>query len=561
MDRFWERSYPPGVEIPTEYPKITVPELLEEAATKYSDRAAIIFEENIISYCQLLTMSRKLVDSLAGLGVGQGDRVALFMNNCPQFVISLFAVLRLGAIVVNNISPMCVERELEAIFRDNEVRTAIVDTSLWPKLASIQPKLPLRSVIFTHQTDLASPLLSGRSDTVPKVDLRANSFLSLLNGKSNGASILCQQDDVALFQLTGGSTGLPKAAMLTHRNLMSNVHQARSHLAGLQDSWEVSLANMPFIHIYGVTVGVLRALSNGWTIIIMPSFSVRGVLDMMTRYPITILHSVPILFSGLIDHLEKDTEGHYDFSKIKVAGCGAAPLPEKVFLRFCELTGVEVCQGYGLTENAPVVCSNHVNGPKKAGSVGPPLPGIDIKIVDPDDDRRELPIGETGELLVKGPQVMKGYYNQAEETAQTLRGGYLHTGDMAYMDHDGYVFLSGRKKDMVISGGYNIYPAEVDEVIMTHPKVADVCSIGIPDEYRGEVFKAYVVLRSGQQATAEEIVDYCKANLSKYKVPYRVELRKSLPRDQVAKVRRETLRREYLERYGVEHHESRWKIF
>jgi long-chain acyl-CoA synthetase len=349
--------------------------------------------------------------------------------------------------------------------------------------------------------------------------------------------------------------------MLKHCNIVANIHQSQCHLGELHKSWEVSLANMPFIHIYGVTIGVFRALANGWTVVIMPAFSVRGVLEKLKRHPITILHSVPILFSGLVDHLEKDVSGRSAFRSLKIAGCGSAPLPAKVFQRFLELTGVELCQGYGLTENSPVVCSNPIQGVKKPGSVGTPLPGIDVKIVDPNDGERELPLGETGELLVKGPQVMAGYYNRPEETARTLKGGYLYTGDMAYMDEDGYVYIAGRKKDMVISAGYNIYPSEIDDVLLKHPDVGDACTIGIPDEYRGEVLKSYVVLKPGSAIGEDSIVDYCKANLSKYKVPYRVEIRSSLPRDQVAKVRRETLRREYLGQHVEAQQPSEWLVF
>jgi long-chain acyl-CoA synthetase len=349
--------------------------------------------------------------------------------------------------------------------------------------------------------------------------------------------------------------------MLTHGNLIANVTQSRVYLEDLADTWQVLLPNMPFIHIYGVTCGVLNACACGWTTIIMTRFSVRATIDYLSRYPVSIINSVPILFAGLIDHLEKDPSLSQSFDNLKLAGCGSAPLPENVFKKFFSLTGVELCQGYGLTESSPVVCSSPVKGIKKAGSVGIPYPGVEVKIVNPDDHSRIMDPGQPGDLLVKGPQVMKGYYNQAEETADALAEGYLHTGDIAFQDEDGYVFLIGRKKDMVISGGYNIYPAEIDDVILTNPHVSDTCTIGVPHPDRGEVLKSYVVPKPDSELSEQDVLDYCTHNLSKFKVPFYAEIRSSLPRDQVQKVCRVTLLNEHLNDESHQTGQSDWRIF
>ena len=449
------RLHTPGISEPIDdYPEIMIPGLLEKTAALHPDRPAFLFEENVISYNQLLTMSLNMAASLGRLGIKKGDRVALFMNNCPQFVISIFAISRIGGIIVNNISPMYVVRELESIFLKNDVDAVIVEPTLWKGLEPFIEKLPIRLAVFSDQLDLARPVLPGRSYDIPDTKIQAVHFLELIG--ETAPEIKPDQwsypepDDIAFFQLTGGTTGHPKAAILTHRNLIANVTQAKAYLGELGRSWQVLLPNMPFSHIYGVTCGVLNACASGWTTLIMTRFSVTDTLAYLSRYPVTILNSVPIIFSGLIEHLEKDSHLESCFSYLKMAGCGSAPLPESIFQRFRELTGVELCQGYGLTESSPVVCSTPVLGVKKAGSVGLPYPGVQVKIVDPSNHLVEMKTGASGELLVKGPQVMRGYYKNPEATQKALSGGYLHTGDIAFIDGDGYVYLIGRKERLMM---------------------------------------------------------------------------------------------------------------
>lgn len=563
MKHFWEKNYDADVFIPHDYPQVTIPALLDITAARYPRRTAIIFEGREISYAALQRQINQVAGVLEKRGVGKGSRVALIMSNCPQVIVGFFAVLRLGGIIVNNISPMSTSREIASIFDEYDIKTAFVETAYLDKVLAVRDRIPLTTLILVEPPDDADAPSGAALSALPETGtIQSYAYRTLANSGFDAGADRSNPGETALFQITGGSSGVLKAAMLTHGNLTANTHQSRCHLGQLRDSHEMSLANMPFIHIYGVTIGFLRPLACGWTVVIMKNFSVRRSMDVIAAHPVTVVHSVPIFYSGISDQLEKTAaDERLDFSGIKIAGCGSAPLPEIVFNRFRALTGLEICQGYGLTENAPVAASNPLRGVKKPGSVGMPLPGVDIRILDTDENGKEMPLGKHGEICISGPQVMSGYYNQPGETASTLENGYLHTGDIGFMDTDGYVFISGRKKDMIISSGYNIYPSEIDALVLRHPEVADVCTIGIPDAYRGEALKAYVVLRPGRQCSENEIIDYCKQNIAKFKVPYQVEFRTSLPRDPVAKIRRNALRQEYLQLNNDPQSNLAWHIF
>ncbi|MCX5906487.1 MAG: long-chain fatty acid--CoA ligase, partial [Deltaproteobacteria bacterium] len=348
-------------------------------------------------------------------------------------------------------------------------------------------------------------------------------------------------DEVALLQYTGGTTGFSKGAMLTHYNLVSDVIQCVSWNQGAHKGKERMLAVLPFFHVYGMTVAMNEAIYLAATIILLPRFQIDDTLEAINAYQPTRFPGVPTMYIAIINHPRVK---EYNISSIKVCSSGSAPMPIEALKRFEELTGGKISEGYGLTEASPVTHSNPFSGQRKIGSIGLPRPDTDAKIVDLETGEKDLPPGQEGELCIRGPQVMKGYWNRPEETVKSLRNGWLYTGDIARMDEEGYFYIVDRKKDMIICGGYNVYPREVEEVLYQHPKIQEACAVGVPDPYRGETVKAFVVLKEKEQATPEEIIAYCQKNMAKYKAPTMVEFRKELPKSHVGKVLRKILREE-----------------
>ena len=538
MNRPWFASYEQGVPHDLDVPDVLLPAILEKTAAAYPDNPAVIFHDRTILYREIQERTASLAAGLAGIGVRKGERVAIMLPNCPQYIEAFYAILKIGGIVVNT-NPMYVERELERQLRDAGAETILALRDFFPRLRAVQERTPLKNIILTDLDDAFTPRvgpgLRNDPETIEYAGLlQRGSRLPLPN-------VPCDPEEVALLQYTGGTTGVSKGAMLTHRNLIANVLQSVTWDRRAQKGGERMLTVLPFFHTYGITSCINASIYQAATIILLSRFEVNEVLDAIDRYQPTRMAGVPTMYIALASHPRIRESG---ISSIKVFSCGSAPFPMEAFKKFEELTAGKISEGYGLTEASPLAIANPPFGRRKAGSIGIPRPATDAKIVDLETGEKILPPGVEGELCLRGPQVMKGYWNRPEETAQTLRGGWLYTGDIARMDEDGYFFLVDRKKDMIICGGYNVYPRDVEEVLYQNPKIQEACVLGAPDPYRGETVKAFVVLKEGQESRAEEIIEFCRQNLARYKVPTLVEFRRELPKSHVGKILRKTLREE-----------------
>jgi len=540
MERPWLRFYEDGVPPNIEYPRIPLYQVLDDTAREFPSLDAVIFQGRGIKYRELAGWTRDLASGLHQIGIKRGQRVAIMLPNCPQYIVAYYAILKLGGVVVN-VNPMYVERELEFQLNDAGAQTILAARDLLPRLEAVKGKTPLKTVILTDPDEHVGK--EGSMGQRKSAGTEALEYADLLKkGKSQGPPILSiDPDEVALLQYTGGTTGFSKGAMLTHYNLVSDVVQCVSWNVGAQKGEERMLAVLPFFHVYGMTVTMNEAIYLAATIILLPRFQVDDCLEAINKYQPTRFPGVPTMYIGIINHPRVK---EYNISSIKVCSSGSAPLPVEALRRFEELTGGKISEGYGLTEASPVTHANPFSGKRKVGSIGLPRPDTDAKVVDLETGEKDLPPGEEGELCIRGPQVMKGYWNRPEETAKTLRNGWLYTGDIAKMDEEGYFYIVDRKKDMIICGGFNVYPREVEEALYLNPKILEAAVLGVPDPYRGETVKAFVVLKPGEKPTAEEIIEFCRQNLARFKVPTQVEFRKELPKSHVGKVLRKVLREE-----------------
>jgi long-chain acyl-CoA synthetase len=553
MDRVWYKHYDPRISRSLEYPDECLPLALQKNALSLADTIATEFFGARLTYATLWHQILRFANALSQLGLKPGDKVAIMLPNCPQAIIAYYATLWLGGVVVMT-NPLYVEREMEFQWGDAEAAFAIVLDHLYPKVAKILPHLRIQKVIVTSIGDYLPRLLrflyplKARQKklftAVPYSD-RVQSFSRLIRkAKPHPLPFSGGLDDLAALQYTGGTTGTPKGVMLSHRNLLANVVQLDAWVPDLRRGEERFLAILPFFHVFGMTVAMNLTLYTGCTAIIVPRFEIKEFLGLLKKTRPTLFPGVPSIFVAIVGDPKVLS---YDLSSIRLCITGSAPMPVEVLRRFEELTGCVILEGYGLSEASPVTHANPIGGERKVGSIGIALSDTDCRIVDLDLGVEEKPIGEVGELLVRGPQVMQGYWNLPQETADALREGWLYTGDIARMDEDGYVFIVDRKKDMIISCGYNIYPREIDEVLYEHPKVLDAVAIGVPDLYRGETVKAFIVLKPGESVTEEEIIQFSKTRLAAYKAPRAIEFRQSLPKSMVGKVFRKELRQEMLQ--------------
>ena len=555
----WLDNYPPGVPEHVELPKASLAGLLEDAARDFPHAPALHFEGRTISYAQLDQQARRFSGVLAGLGVGRGTKGGLILPNCPQAVVALFGALRLGATVVQN-NPLYTERELGHQLADAGVEVLVCLDLTYERVKALRSRTSIREVIVTSVLDELSGLKRRLAPYTKKGKAASASI-----GKDEpvrrwrdalasapAAPELVEVDadhDLALLQYTGGTTGVSKGVMLSHANLRSNVEQVRAWFPDADPGREVMMAVLPFFHVYGLTVCLLLGLRLGAALVLLPRFDLDGVLAAVDKYRPTLFPGVPTMYVAINNAVEK---GGHDLSSIKACLSGAAALPLEVAERFERFSGGRLVEGYGLSESSPVAIANPIYGKRKAGTIGMPIPDTLARVADPDDPSLTMPAGEKGELALAGPQVMQGYWNRADETAQVLRDGWLLTGDMAVMDEEGYFSIVDRKKELIIAGGYNIYPREVEEVLYEHPKILEVCVAGVPDSYRGEIVKAFVVLRSGEQASTEEIREFAKTRLAAYKVPRAVEFRDELPKTLIGKVLRRALVEEELAKQKAE---------
>lgn len=554
----WIASYPPEIAPSLEYPRVPLTHYLEQAAAEYPDNFALNFMGRRITYRELLTLSYQFAHALIRRGVKKGDRVALMLPNSPQTVIAYYGALFAGATVVMT-NPLYTERELTHQLNDSGAETIVTLDLLYQRVMKVKPATPLKRLMITSVGDflpflkkLFYPIVQRKQGHRPQVEYGPNveSFVAVLK-ESAVTPIQVEIDpekDLALLQYTGGTTGVAKGVMLTHSNLIANATQCQAVLYKLKKGRERILGALPLFHVYGMTTVMNKGISLAAEIILVPKFDVKQILDLIDKWKPTVFPGAPTMYIALINHPDLKK---YDLSSIEVCVSGSAPLPVEVQHRFEELTGGKLVEGYGLTEASPVTHSNPIWGHRVSGSIGLPWPDTDCRIVDPATGE-EMPQGEIGELAVKGPQVMQGYWNRPEETAAVLRDGWLLTGDMAYLDEKGYFYIVDRKKDMIIAGGFNIYPREVEEVLFEHPAIQEAAVIGVPDPYRGETVKAFIVLKQGQQVQEEELERHCRERLAAYKIPRLYEFRTELPKTMVGKVLRRQLQEEDKQRREAE---------
>jgi long-chain acyl-CoA synthetase len=555
-DRPWLKHYDEGVPQTVDYPDVPLFALLEETGKKYPDSACTIFKGARISYQEMNRLTDRLAAGLASLGVQKGDRVGIFMPNTPQFVIAYFAILKLGGVVVAT-NPLYSEREIEHQLNDAGVEVMVVMSNFYNLIKKVQPNTKLRKLVVTNLKETLPGLLrflftltrekkGGFRVTLAQGDVWMQDLITRYN-PTDRPKVDVTADDVALFQYSGGTTGISKAAVATHRNLVANAMQIKSWMVDVQEGKEIVLMGIPLFHVYGMVAGLMFAMASGASMVMVPNpRDLKDVMSNIQIYGATIFPGVPTLYNAINNHPDV-IAGKYNLSSVRVCISGSAPLLRETKEKFEALTGGTVFEGYGLSEAPTATHCNPLKGENRTGSIGLPLPDVDARIISLDDGVTVLPQGEIGELVLKGPQVMKGYHNMPTETENVLRDGWLYTGDIAYMDEDGYFYIVDRKKELIKPGGYQVWPREVEEVIMEHPKVLEVGVAGIPDPYRGETVKAWVVLKPGETATDEEIKEFCKEKLAKFKVPTHVEFRDELPKTTVGKILRRELVRQHKE--------------
>ncbi len=554
-ERVWHKSYAPGVPRSIDFEEITLPEVLTRTAERFPKRTALLFMGRNISYAELEQSVNRFANALRALGVEPSDKVALLLPNIPNIVIAYYAIWRVGAVPVPN-NPMYTDRELEAQLNDSGATVLVTLDLLATRMLVLRPKTKLRHIVSCHVNDYL-PFAARKLFPLLKKDayLRYekapdhHEFVRLMEDASPSfRGRPPSLDDIALIPYTGGTTGVSKGVVLTHRNVTCKNQMLEAWFSDMKDLPERELAIFPFFHLAGFTAVMTLAVRMGWTDVLVPRPDAPTALKMMVKHKTTVVPAVPTIYVGLLGLPDfKDA----DLSFVKGFFCAAAPLALETITALKQATGAQLVEGYGLTESTGLVTLTPWRGRLKQGSAGVPLPNTDMKIVDLETGTTELPVGQEGEIVFRGPQMCRGYYNRPEETAQALRDGWFHTGDIGRVDEDGYVYLVDRKKDMIIAGGYNIYPRDIDEVLFDHPKVLEACAVGVPHAYRGEAVKAFVVAKPGETLTEEELDAYCRQNLAAYKVPKAYEFLESLPKSTVGKVLRRELRETELQKGGA----------
>ncbi len=546
-ERPWLSSYDEGVPKTLEYPEYTLSELLNQMTSRYAENPAVHFFGNTLTYRQWNDKVNQFANLLIAEGIKPGDRVALYLPNCPPCVIAFFGVLRAGAILTQ-LNPLYSASETAHQLKDSGAKHVIALDRFAPILKEVATDCGLKKVWLTRINDyFPIPLkwlyfLKAKKEKTwadwPSDPLFLSFVKELEKFPTTPVQVPLKMDETALLQYTGGTTGVAKGVILTHRNLMANAFQCKLWFPGLPEGKEAFMLAIPIFHCYGMTAGMTFALAVGASMVLVPKFEVVQVLKGVDKYKVAIFPGVQAIYVAINNF--KDV-GKYNVRSIKACLSGAGPLHQEVQKKFEELTGGKLVEGYGLTEASPVTHCNPVYGKRKMGKIGLPFPGTDSKIVDVETGKKDMKVGEIGEIVLQGPQVMKGYWNRPDETAIVLKDGWLYTGDIGYMDEDGFFAIVDRKKDMVKVGGENVYPRDVEEVLFQNEKVLDCVAAGVPDEKMVDKIKAYIVLKPGYSATPEEIIEFCKGKMAKYKVPREVEFRESLPKNMVGKMLRRLL--------------------
>lgn len=545
----WLAQYPPEIPHTLDYELIPVQEYLTRAYKKFPTKIAIHFMGRDVSYKELYESSLKFANYLQSIGIQKGDRVAIMLPNCPQGVIGYYGALYAGAIVVQT-NPLYTEREIAYQMKDSGAKAILVMDILYPRVTKVLKDTDLENVIVTGIKDylpfpknLIYPFIQKKQYGFSvKVEHRGinHLFTEIMKvGKSEAINMAFDfEEDIALLQYTGGTTGFPKGVMLTHKNLVSNTAMCTAWMYKCKEGEETILGVLPFFHVYGMTTVLVFSVMLGNRMVLLPKFDVETALKTIDKQKPTIFPGAPTIYIGLLNHPDIQK---YDLSSIVACLSGSAPLPLEVQENFEKITGGKLVEGYGLTETSPVAHANLIYKEDRIkGSVGIPWPDTDAAIFAV-DSTTPLPFGEIGEIAVKGPQVMKGYWNRPEDTEATMRDGWFLTGDLGYMDESGYFYVVDRKKDLIIAGGFNIYPRDVEEVLYEHPAIQECVVAGVPDPYRGETVKAYIVVKEGVTVTEDELNAFCRENLAAFKVPRIYEFRAELPKTAVGKILRRTL--------------------
>lgn len=520
-DRRWYKAYHSNIPREIEIPEVSVYTFLENSAKNFGKRTAIIQDSEPISYHQLKEWTEKLAGAFHRLGLKKGDRIGLMISNRPSYIISYYAAMKLGLIVVQ-INPRYTTRELLQIVNDSEPRLMIVEGDAVSSIKKLVDFFPLEYILVVDSEDTEYKHLEDILQS-------AEPFNEVIE--------IDAKEDVAVIQYTGGTTGTIKGAMLTHYNLVANVYQSHGMYGDeMKFGEEMVLTAIPLYHVYGMTVAMNLGIYIGATLLLVNKFEVKPVLEMIEEYKATFFPAVPRMYNSIVNYQGVE---NFSLKSLKFCTSGSAPLPVEVIRKFERLTGAVIGEGYGLTECSPSTHRNPYFWKRKIGSIGIPFQNTDCKIIG--EDNVELPIGSIGELIIKGPQVMKGYWRNEEETRNVLKDGWLYTGDLAKQDEDGYFYIVGRKKEMIINGGFNVYPQEIENVLYEHPDIHECAVVGIPDIEKGEVVKAYLVAKEGRTIDLEDIKGFCYRNLTPYKVPEAFEVIDELPRNTVGKILKRVL--------------------
>jgi long-chain acyl-CoA synthetase len=555
--RPWHRHYDPGVPATLDYPDLVLPDLLARSAARYPDKAALLYFGRSLTFGELDRVSDRLAAGLQEMGVAKGDRVSVFLPNCPQTVIAYQAIWKAGAVAVPA-NPLYTASEVAHQIADAGSKVAFCLTLNYPRLREARPRTALEQVVVTNVKEYFPPLLrtlftlAREGKGGHRVDFSGDPgtqwFQEVIAAAPQAPEpVAIDPGDLAVLMYTGGTTGTPKGAMLTHRNLVSNSRQCQAWSTGLVEPDEIMLTALPLTHSFALTICMNHSIDRGYTQVIVPDpRDLPGLLKAIDRHRPTFVPGVPALYAALANH-PAVRKHRYDLTSVKQCMSGAAGLPPEVQRRFQEVTGGRLIEGYGLSEASPVTHSNPLGPHDRIGTIGIPFPDTDCRIVDEETETSVLGPGERGVLCVSGPQVMAGYWNRPDETATTLVPDadgtvWLHTGDVAVMDPDGFFHIVDRKKDLILAGGgLNVYPREIEDVLYQHPAVAEAAVIGVPPHSPDQRVKAYIVLRPGTAATEEDIVEFCRAHLARFKVPKFVEFRDALPKTFVGKILRREL--------------------
>jgi long-chain acyl-CoA synthetase len=550
----WVANYDEGVPATIDYPKIASFELLERTAKKFPDQPCTIFKGAVITYLEMNEITDSLAAGFHSLGVRKGDRVGLFIPNTPQFIIAYYALLKIGAVVVAT-NPLYTQREIIYQVNDAGVEIMVLMTNNYETVKEIQDQTSIKQLVVTNIKEALPPVLrllftvakekkSGFRVTLRDNDVWMKDLIKQFKPEDR-PEVEVAYEDTALFQYSGGTTGVSKGVIAPHYGLVANTYQIDGWNPSSKEGEEIVLMAIPLYHAYGMVAGLNYGIKLGASFVMIPDpRDMQDVLANAAKYKPTIYPGVPAMYNAINNHPDV-LSGKFDVSTIKVCISGSAPLMRETKETFEKITGGKLVEGYGLSEAPVATHCNPLQGPNKTGSIGLPLPDVDCRIVDLDDGETDLPPGEIGELIIKGPMVMKGYHKMPTETENAVRDGWLYTGDIAYMDEDGFFFIVDRKKELIKPGGFQVWPREVEEVICTHSAVLEVGVAGIPDPDSGEAVKAWVVVKDGHSLTAEEVIQWCKKDLAGFKVPKQVEFRDELPKTTVGKILRRELVKEH----------------